>query len=187
MFDLRTAGLLGCVELTAVKRQDQRGFFVKTVHRSFFAQHGLDCDFAEQYYSSSNAGCLRGMHFQLPPHDHAKLVFCIAGAVQDVVLDLRVGSPTYGQAAQVELSADRCNMLYIPRGFAHGFCVVSAPAVMVYNVTSEYAPSHDAGILWRSVPVDWRHPDPVVSERDARFPALTDYQSPFVYNGAVLS
>jgi len=181
MFELRQTELAGCVELTSIKRSDNRGYFVKTFHDSFFTQHGLAGGFKEQYYSMSNARCLRGMHFQLPPFDHEKLVFCISGAVQDVVVDLRVGSPTYGKTERVVLSEERSNMLYIPRGFAHGFYVLTANAVMVYNVTSEYAPSHDTGIHWRSVPNLWPDADPIISDRDAGFLMLEDFKSPFVY------
>ena len=181
MFEVRPTSLSGCMELIAQKKSDKRGFFVKTFHETFFAQYGLSGNFKEQYYSSSDARCLRGMHFQLPPHDHHKLVFCVAGEVLDIVVDLRVGSPSYGQVDSVKLSADRCNVLYIPKGFAHGFYVVSAPAVMVYNVSSEYAPSHDVGILWRSIPFEWPDYNPVVSDRDENFPPLSDFRSPFVF------
>ena len=170
----------GCVELTATKRSDNRGFFVKTVHETFFAQNGLVGRFKEQFYSMSTKGCLRGMHFQTPPHDHEKLVFCVTGSVLDVVVDLRVGSPTYGQADSVILSADQCNQLYIPRGLAHGFYVLSTSATMIYNVASEYAPANDAGIHWSSVPFDWPDKNPIHSERDAAFPRLVDFHSPFV-------
>ena len=182
MFDIRPTKLAGCFELTSVVRRDARGFFVKTFHRTFFEQNGLASDFKEHYYSSSNAATLRGMHFQRPPHDHEKLVCCLSGEVLDVVVDLRVGSPTYGQADRIVLSQERGNLLYIPCGLAHGFYTLSAPAIMLYTVTTEYQPTHDAGIHWRSVPVEWPNHDPIVSERDAGFPMLEDFQSPFVYS-----
>jgi len=179
MFDLRPLRIPGCVELTPVKRSDNRGFFVKSFHWTFFAEHGLSGDFKEQYYSMSTQGCLRGMHFQTPPHDHEKLVYCVAGSVLDVVVDLRGGSPTYGQADSVVLSSEHCNQLYIPRGLAHGFYVLSPQATMIYNVTSEYAPACDAGIHWKSVPFAWTDHDPILSERDQAFPMLQDFVSPF--------
>ena len=129
----------------------------------------------------SRRGVVRGLHFQGPPADHAKLVFCTQGRVQDGVIDLRVGSPTFRQHALVELSADAANMLYIPAGMAHGFCVLSESATLVYKVSSQYSPDHDAGVLWNSAGIPWAVADPVLSPRDAAFPRLDAYTSPFRY------
>ena len=166
--------------MLARARQDTRGLFVKTVHAGFFAVHGLATGFREQYYSVSTKGCLRGMHFQTPPHDHEKLVYCVDGAVMDVIVDLRRGSSTFGTACRFLLSAESRNQIYIARGLAHGFQVLSPTATLVYNVTSEYAPAQDAGIHWRSVPIEWPDPNPLVSERDSNHPSLADFESPFV-------
>jgi dTDP-4-dehydrorhamnose 3,5-epimerase len=119
------------------------------------------------------------MHFQTPPHEHAKLVYCAAGAVTDVLLDLRRQSCTYGQAIALPLTAESGQALYIAAGIAHGFFALEAPALMVYNVTSEYAPSQDAGVRWDSFGFDWGVSAPVMSERDRSFPALADFVSPF--------
>ena len=112
----------GCYEVQPKVFKDKRGAFVKTFHAGDFHSYGLCADWTEQYYSRSKRGVLRGLHFQLPPHDHAKLVYCVAGSVLDVAFDLRIGSPTYGKAVMLELSAKKGNMIYLPKGLAHGFC-----------------------------------------------------------------
>ncbi len=169
----------GCLEIQPRIFSDNRGAFVKTFHRDLFRQHGLQCDFAEQFYSTSHQGVLRGLHFQLPPADHAKLVTCVAGEVLDAVVDLRVGSPTYGKYALIELGATKANMVYIPSGMAHGFLTLSASATLLYNTTSVHSPAHDSGIRWDSAKIPWKIESPVVSPRDAAFVGLSDFNSPF--------
>lgn len=179
MFSVRPSKLAGCVELQPRVMDDARGRFVKVFHEEAFAQAGLATAFAEEYYSVSRQGVIRGLHFQLPPMDHVKMVYCVAGEVLDAVLDLRLGSPTYGEVALFSLSAEKANSIYIPKGMAHGFCALSPEAVMVYKVGSVYAPAHDAGILWSSAGIDWPVAQPILSERDTSFPALADFVSPF--------
>jgi dTDP-4-dehydrorhamnose 3,5-epimerase len=172
----------GCYELQARKLSDDRGDFVKTYHRDWFESLGLSNDWAEQYYSSSKPGVVRGLHFQLPPYDHAKLVYCIAGRVLDVALDLRCGSPTYGDHIRIELSAEQANMLYLPSGLAHGFSTFDEPATLVYNVTSVYHPESDTGICWDSAGIQWPHSSPQLSARDKSFAALEVFDSPFHFD-----
>ena len=179
MFEVAESGIPGCVELISEVRADARGHFVKTVHAEFFREHGLRSEFAEQYYSVSRKGVLRGLHFQLPPHHHDKLVYCTGGAVLDVVVDLRKGSPSYGQHRTFELSAERANIVYVPAGLAHGFYVLSNEAQMVYNVTSVYAPEHDSGIRWDSAGIPWPDAKPIISERDGALPDFGEWESPF--------
>ena len=179
MFAINQSALSGCVELVSTKKEDNRGYFIKTFHAGFFEQHGLATKFKEQYFSMSVKGCLRGMHFQIPPMDHEKLVYCISGRVMDVVVDLRKSSPTYGMATTFDLSEERANTVYIPRGMAHGFYVFSPQAVLVYNVTTTYSPDHDRGIHWKSVPVDWPDQNPIVSERDSSHQYLNEFITPF--------
>lgn len=181
MFEVIATAIPGCVEIRPQLHDDERGRFVKVFHRQAFAAHGLATDYAEEYYSVSRRGVIRGLHFQTPPMDHAKLVYCVAGAVQDVALDLRRGSPAYGEHAVVELSAERGNMLYLPAGLAHGFCTRSEMATMVYKVTSLHSPGHDCGILWNSASIAWAATEPIVSDRDRRHPALRDFATPFVF------
>jgi dTDP-4-dehydrorhamnose 3,5-epimerase len=171
----------GCFELQTLNISDNRGCFVKTFHAAQFESLGLRTDWAEQYYSLSQPGVLRGLHFHLPPNDHAKLVYCVAGRVLDVAVDLRKGSPTFGEHISLELSARRANMLYLPAGLAHGFSTYDEQATMVYNVTSVYYPESDAGIHWSSISEKWPISEPLVSERDRQFPSLREFQSPFFY------
>jgi dTDP-4-dehydrorhamnose 3,5-epimerase len=170
----------GCFEIQADLHTDERGLFVKTVVREEFLKCGLECDFVEQYYSISWPGVIRGMHFQRPPHEHAKLVYCVLGCVIDAVVDLRIGSPTHGQTLTVELSAAKGNMIYVPRGLAHGFCA-REESVLVYNVSSAYAPQADTGVLWNSAGIEWPVDQPILSPRDQSFPPLPSFSSPFVF------
>jgi dTDP-4-dehydrorhamnose 3,5-epimerase len=174
--------LPGVVDLRPTVHHDRRGQFVKAYHRELFAARRLGTDFAEEYWTVSQARVLRGLHFQLPPHDHAKVVYCVAGKILDAVLDLRAGSPTVGRHALAELSGATGNGVYIPPGLAHGFYVLEAPAIVVYAVTSAYAPDHDAGVRWDSVGIPWPDAEPVLSNRDHGFPTLADFQSPFTFD-----
>lgn len=174
----------GCFEIQPEVFRDRRGTFVKVLQEEVFQRHGLVTQFAEEYYSSSRKGVLRGLHFQLPPHDHVKLAYCVSGRVFDAIVDLRRGSPTYGRHITLELSAEKANLLYLPSGIAHGFCVLSASAVVIYRVTTVYAPDYDAGILWNSVGIPWPVERPILSERDRGFPRFEDFHSPFVFAAA---
>lgn len=179
MYHAQHSTLGGCLELQPKVVDDARGRFVKPFQAHEFARLGLANAFHEQYYSHSHRGVIRGLHFQTPPHDHAKLVYCVAGEVLDVVVDIRKGSPTFGQVATFALSAAKGNAIYIPSGLAHGFCVVSEEATLVYNVTTAYEPAHDAGILWSSIELAWPVNQPILSDRDRRFPPLAGFETPF--------
>lgn len=178
--------ITGCYEIQTNIFTDERGVFVKTFHAEEFGSLGLCVDWKEQYYSTSNVNVLRGLHFQLPPYDHAKLVYCVAGVVEDVALDLRVGSPTYGKVVILELSAQKANMIYLPKGLAHGFYTRNGPAIMVYNVSSSYVPDADRGIRWDSAGINWSVHSPLLSDRDRKFPAFADFKSPFLFCENVL-
>jgi len=159
--------------------EDSRGSFVKTFHAGDFARHKLETDFKESYYSESVKGAVRGMHFQLPPHDHAKLVFVIQGSVLDVILDLRKKSPTYKQFRTYQLDDVQKAMLYLPRGLAHGFCALSDKAILNYMTTSVYNKEHDTGIRYDSFGCKWPTANPIVSDRDLGFIKLEDFESKF--------
>ena len=176
--------LAGCFVVQFPAFSDRRGFFVKTLQRSAFEAEGLEADFSEVFYTTSWNDVLRGMHFQIPPSDHAKLVYCTSGSIFDVALDLRVGSPSYGQHEVYELSDRFNNAVYLPRGIAHGFYVRFAPSVVVYHVTSEHNPEDDQGIRWNSFGAPWPVVDPVISDRDAGFPSFADFKSPFRFDPA---
>ena len=177
--NLRESTLSGVFLLEQSVFKDKRGAFVKFFQESFFRAHGLEGNFVESYYTRSKEDVIRGMHFQTPPYDHAKLVTVIQGTILDVVLDLRKTSRTFGCYETFELSRENRKSIYIPHGFAHGFTVLSESAVAYYMVTSEYNAEHDKGILYNSFGYDWKVANPVVSERDASFPAFRDFESPF--------
>jgi dTDP-4-dehydrorhamnose 3,5-epimerase len=177
-------GLPGCYLVRPTRFEDQRGTFAKTFHAPSFAAAGLRVDWREDYYSSSRRGVLRGMHFQTLPAAHAKLVYCVAGAVRDAVLDLRQGSPSFGKHRSFELTEANAVGLYIPSGCAHGFLATSDNAIMYYKVTSVHAPEQDRGLLWDSFGCDWGVADPVVSRRDQRHPHFEGFVSPFGFDAA---
>jgi len=172
------ADIPGCVLVDLRLAHDDRGDFVKLYQRSRFAADGMDPTIAEVFLSRSAPGVVRGLHFQSPPHDHAKTVSCLQGSVVDVVVDLRVDSPTYAHHACVVLDGAAPAALHVPRGCAHGF-QATADAWMAYLVSTEHAPDHDTGIRWDSAGIAWPIPEPVVSERDRALPALPDFVSPF--------
>jgi dTDP-4-dehydrorhamnose 3,5-epimerase len=179
--DAEPTAIPGCKRLRLVRHEDARGDFVKVLRRDEYAAAGLDPTVAELYWSTSRRGVVRGLHFQSPPHDHAKTVSVLRGAAHDVVVDLRVGSPAYGTAVELQLDAADPAAVHVPAGCAHGFQSLADDTVVAYLVGTEHAPSHDDGIRWDSAGVDWPIADAVVSERDAAFPALADFDSPFRY------
>lgn len=177
-----STNILGCHKIIPKVFADDRGSFIKTFHRDLFEQQGLEIDWQEEYYSTSFKGVLRGLHFQLPPHDHAKLVYCTSGEVLDAVFDLRIGSPSYGTHVMFQLNAVDAHMIYIPKGCAHGFYTVSEQATMMYKVNTVYAPDHDAGLLWNSVGIQWPVANPTISDRDKVFPQFVNFtNNPFTY------
>ena len=158
---------------------DNRGLFVKTFHDTTLQEQGIDFLLKESYFSLSKKDVIRGMHFQLPPHQHSKIVFCPQGAILDVVVDLRKDSPAYGQWKAEVLSAENHHAFYIPEGFAHGFKALTDDAMTYYLVSSEYSREHDAGIRYDSIGFDWGVDNPVLSERDLSFLPLQDFKLPF--------
>lgn len=169
----------GCFILEQETHADRRGAFVKMFRKSFFEKHGLEHTFTEQYYSESRKNVIRGMHFQTPPADHAKLVTVIQGTIIDVILDIRKSSPMFGKYQAFELSRENGKSIYIPRGCAHGFCTTSEQAIAFYMVSSEYDPEHDSGIAYNSFGYTWPINEPIVSGRDLTFKDLNSFISPF--------
>lgn len=165
--------------------QDGRGFFMETYKFSDFAAFGITERFVQDNHSRSRRGVIRGLHYQNPPRAQGKLVRVVVGEIFDVAVDIRKGSPTYGKWVGERLSADNKRMLYIPPGFAHGFCVLSEVAEVVYKVTEEYAPEHEAGIIWNdpAIGISWPIANPIISEKDAAFPVLREAENRFIYNG----
>ena len=153
---------------------DPRGFFVETYKKSEFIKNGIDDVFVQDNWSHSIKGTLRGLHFQHPPKAQAKLVMVLKGKVFDVAVDIRKKSPTYGKWVGETLSDQKAQMLYIPAGFAHGFCVLSDEADFVYKVSNEYAKELDSGIFWNDpeIGIDWPISEPLLSEKDMALPLL---------------
>jgi dTDP-4-dehydrorhamnose 3,5-epimerase len=181
MFKIEPSKIPGCYRFNPKIVGDARGRFVKIFHEPSYADLGLETNFVEEYYSVYHKNVIRGLHFQVPPMDHVKMVYCIEGNALDVVLDLRVGSPTYGQFEMFELSSINASSIYIPKGMAHGFCALSENTIMVYKVSTTYSPAHDKGILWNSVGIHWPTNDAILSARDQSFPSLEEFVSPFCY------
>jgi len=176
---LSATSMSGLHRLEPLIHRDERGEFVKTYHRRIFAEIGLNFHVVEEFFSTSRQGVVRGMHLQLPPVAHSKVVFCIEGCVQDVVVDLRRSSPMFGRVHSEELNDRNRHGLFIPPGFAHGFLTLSNLAVMYYLSDAEHAPACDAGIHWNSFGFSWNISAPIISQRDQDLPALSDFASPF--------
>lgn len=171
----------GCTELQPEILGDARGHLLKVFHSPLWQELGLVTKFDEEYYSRSVKNVIRGFHFQRPPLQHTKVVFCVHGEVLDVVLDLRKGSPSFGKFHMTRISQEKGNLLYIPEGLAHSFCTLSSDAVVYYKVATAYSPGNDAGIRWDSVGVDWPVVEPIISARDQGLPKFSEFDSPFVY------
>ena len=176
----------GCFELLPELHKDLRGVFVKTFHAPTFNEFGLKTSFEEQYYSTSYKNIIRGLHFQMPPYDHAKLIYCTDGEVMDVALDLRVGSPFYGKYISINLNSKKGNMIYIPSGVAHGFCTLENTSTLVYNTTTIYNPNQDNGIRWDTANISWPIKDPHLSDRDLQLQDFKNFKSPFVFNREII-
>lgn len=165
---------------------DARGYFFESYSKREFDEKVRPVDFVQDNESCSTRGVMRGLHFQASPFTQSKLVRCVKGAVLDVAVDIRKGSPTYGRYVAVELSEENHRQFFVPRGFAHGFAVLSDIAVFQYKCDNYYHPEADGGISLRdtSIGIDWRI-DPenaILSEKDLRHPLLKDFDSPFDYN-----
>ena len=173
--------LPGVLILEPARFGDARGFFSESWTKRRLAEHGLEYDFVQDNHSmSSEVGTLRGLHFQSPPHAQAKLVRCGRGRFLDAVVDVRVGSPTYGRWLIEELSFDNGRQLLIPEGFLHGFLTREPMTEIIYKCTDYYAPECDGAVRWDSCGIDWGlSGDPILSPKDAAAPALADFASPF--------
>ncbi len=165
---------------------DKRGYFFESFNSKEFAEKtGLDITFVQDNESRSHYGVLRGLHFQLPPYTQSKLVRVVKGRVLDVAVDIRKGSPTYGKWTSFELTEDNHCQFFVPRGFAHGFCVLSDDAIFQYKCDNFYAPQADGGIniLDPSLSIDWGIPidKAILSEKDTKHPCLNAFESPFLF------
>jgi len=163
---------------------DQRGFFMETYKYPDFAKFGIDCSFHQDCFSlSEKKGVIRGLHYQKIPMEQGKLVWVSSGEVFDVVVDIRKGSPYYGKWLSIILSEENKRILYIPEGFAHGFCTLLDMSSVVYKCTNIYSEQDYRGIIWKdpAIGIDWPIKNPVISDKDARLPALDKADNNFVY------
>jgi dTDP-4-dehydrorhamnose 3,5-epimerase len=180
-FEAHTTPIQGLLVLEPRVFGDERGFFMESYNRRDFFELGIAEVFVQDNLSYSTQGVLRGLHFQAPPYAQAKLVTVLTGRVLDVAVDLRQGSPTYGQHHAVELSEANRLQLFIPEGFAHGFAVLSPTCHFFYKCSNFYAPEAEGGILWNSpeLGIDWQLTAPEVSEKDQQLPAFANFETPF--------
>lgn len=162
---------------------DERGLFMESFKESVFSANGIKARFVQDNFSHSSKGVLRGLHYQKDPKAQAKLVMVITGEIFDVAVDIRKGSPTYGKWVSEILSDKNHNLLYVPEGFAHGFCVLSDKADVLYKVNSEYSPEHERGILWndRDIDIKWPTDKPIMIKKDLQLPTLKNADNNFVY------
>ena len=156
--------------------EDERGFFMETYKKPDFEKAGIKGEFVQDNHSKSRYGVLRGLHFQKDPYAQAKIVRCIRGVIYDVAVDLRKNSPTFGGYVGVLLSEFNKYQLYIPKGFAHGFVVLSDVAEVIYKVDNIYAPEYESGLIWNDpdVNIQWPIEDPIVSPKDQKWPTLRE-------------
>lgn len=166
---------------------DARGYFFESYSaREFKEKTGLDITFVQDNESKSRYGVLRGLHFQLPPYSQSKLVRCVKGKVLDVAVDIRKGSPTYGKYTMCELTEENHRQFFVPKGMAHGFCVLSEEAVFQYKCDEFYHPEAEGAIAWNDpeISIDWpvKEDDVLLSEKDKHHPCLKDFDSPFITN-----
>jgi dTDP-4-dehydrorhamnose 3,5-epimerase len=184
---VETTPLPGVFVITPRVFGDARGFFFESYSQRALRDHGVETVFVQDNHSKSARGTLRGLHFQLPPVPQVKLFRVISGAVWDVAVDIRAGSPTLGRWFGVELSAENFRQIYIPTGFAHGFCVLSDVAEVLYKTSDFYSPTHEQGLRWDdpTLAVRWPVADPLLSDRDRRAGSFADYLAgtPFVFGG----
>jgi dTDP-4-dehydrorhamnose 3,5-epimerase len=173
-FTFNPTALPGVTIIEPTVFEDERGFFMETYKKSEFARAGIDVEFVQENQSRSVAGTLRGLHLQRPPKAQAKLVRVLEGEIFDVAADIRPDSPTYGTWVSVALSAESRRSIFIPAGFAHGFCVVSPAAQVAYKTTDEYAPELEFGVRWDDplLAIPWPCAEPILSERDRRWTFL---------------
>jgi dTDP-4-dehydrorhamnose 3,5-epimerase len=161
------------------KFEDKRGSFTKVFNYDFFIENELSTDFKESYYSISEKNVIRGMHFQIPPYEHTKLVYLNQGSIVDVVLDIHKDSPTYGKYFSIELNTNNPVLIYISIGCAHGFLSLEDHSIVTYLQTTCYNSQSDCGIKYDSFGMDWNIEIPILSQRDISFLPLNQFKSPF--------
>ena len=168
----------GVFEIQLEPREDKRGFFMRVYDDTIFKEHRIHRNWVQENHSLSvGRGVIRGMHFQFPPHAETKLVRAIRGKIYDVFVDLRKNSSTFGQWDSIKLSADNKKLIYIPRGFAHGFCTLTKNCEVVYKVDNYYAPGSEGSIRWNDpdLGIDWPVDNPILSEKDSKAKSFREF------------
>ncbi len=174
----------GVFEIFFEPRNDERGFFMRVYDEDFFVRNDLHRHWTQENHSrSEKKGIIRGLHFQFPPYAETKLIRCICGSVYDVFVYLRKGSATFGKWGSVELAANKHNMLYIPRGFAHGFCTLTQESEVIYKVDNSYSPQAECGLLWNDADlgISWPVEQPILSVKDARNLTLKQFVEKYAF------
>jgi dTDP-4-dehydrorhamnose 3,5-epimerase len=184
-FEFQRLDLPGLILIAAKAFPDERGFFLETYKRPDFEKVGISSAFVQDNFSQSRRGVLRGLHYQMEPEAQGKLVTVLSGEIFDVAVDIRRGSPTYGGWLGIRLGENDHHMLYVPKGFAHGFQALTDDVRVAYKVTAAYAPEFDRGIAWNdpAIGIKWAIPDPILSTKDAGLPALAEADNNFTYLG----
>jgi dTDP-4-dehydrorhamnose 3,5-epimerase len=180
--DIKPFRLSGAFGITLEPKRDQRGYFLRSYDETIFAQHGLINHWVQENEAlSMRKGIIRGLHFQRPPHAETKLVRVIQGAVLDVFVDLRRSSPTYGQWEMAELSEENHRAVYIPKGFAHGYCALTDISLVLYKVDALYNAGSEGGLRWNdsALAIPWPVTEPVLSAKDIALPTMNNFVSPF--------
>jgi dTDP-4-dehydrorhamnose 3,5-epimerase len=174
--------LSGTYEIILEPRTDERGYFMRAYDEAIFRQYGLTTAWLQENQSFSKKGVIRGLHFQKPPHAETKLVRVVSGKILDVFVDLRKNSSTYGQWDSIELSEDNYKVVYIPKGFAHGFCALTETALVLYKVDEVYHPESEGSLRWNdeTLAIKWSIDNPLTSPKDAKGESFHDFVSPFV-------
>jgi len=175
-FEFEKTGIQDVILIKPKVFEDERGFFMETYVKEDFEKAGINVEFIQENHSKSKYGVLRGLHFQREPYAQSKLVRCIKGKILDVAVDIRKNSPNFGKHISAELSEDNKLMLFIPKGFAHGFVVLSEEAEVIYKVDNVYAPDHESGLIWNDedITIQWPVDNPIISEKDKILPTLKE-------------
>ena len=176
--EIKERKLKGTFEIKLKPHIDERGFFMRTFDQSIYKKYGLERNWVQENHSrSERKGIIRGLHYQLPPFEETKLVRCIKGKILDVFVDLRLNSDTFGQWESIELSEENKTMIFIPRGFAHGFCTLTEVSEVLYKVDNSYNPEAEIGLLWNdpNLKINWPVQTPLLSEKDKKNILFTDF------------
>lgn len=180
--EIKPLRLKGTYEIILDPKRDERGYFARVYDEAIFAEYGLTTSWVQENQSlTKRMGTIRGLHFQRPPYAETKLVRVADGEVYDVFIDLRKESHTFGHWDSVYLSSDKLNMVYIPKGFAHGFCSLSDETLVTYKVDAVYSPDYEGGIRWNdgSLKIPWPATSPLISEKDIMLPLFDEFTPPF--------